>query len=140
MLSCVPLAGGENIIGFAAFQAAINAGHLGVIQPDICKWGGISGCYAVARKAVASGRRYCPHWLNSGLGLHAAAHVLAAVGGGGLLEHDAMENPLQSVLAQPFPPLVNGHFTLTNAPGLRITPDLEGASKFLSHHSEHRAK
>lgn len=23
MLSCVPLAGGENIIGFAAFQAAI---------------------------------------------------------------------------------------------------------------------
>jgi D-galactarolactone cycloisomerase len=91
MLSRVPLAGGENLIGFREFDAAIAAGHLGVIQPDICKWGGISGCIAVARRAIAAGRRYYPHWLNSGIGLHAAAHVLAAVGGDGLLEHDAME-------------------------------------------------
>jgi L-alanine-DL-glutamate epimerase-like enolase superfamily enzyme len=119
MLSAVPLAGGENLMGFAAFDAAIRAGHLGVIQPDICKWGGISGCARVARRAVAAGRRYCPHWLNSGLGLHAAAHVLAAVGGDGLLEHDAMENPLQAVLAEP--------------------PDLAGAKPFLVRHSEFRA-
>ena len=138
MLSRVPLAGGENLIGFAAFDAAINAGHLGVMQPDICKWGGISGCVAVARRAVAAGRRYCPHWLNSGLGLHAAAHALAAVGGDGLLEHDAMENPLQAVLAEPFPALVDGRFALTDAPGLGVTPDLAGAKSFLMHHSEHR--
>jgi D-galactarolactone cycloisomerase len=138
MLSRVPLAGGENLIGFAAFDAAINAGHLGVIQPDICKWGGISGCVAVARRAIAAGRRYCPHWLNSGLGLHAAAHALAAVGGDGLLEHDAMENPLQAVLAEPFPRLVDGRFALTSAPGLGVTPDLAGARLFLMHHSEHR--
>jgi D-galactarolactone cycloisomerase len=140
MLSRVPLAGGENIIGFAAFDAAINEGHLGVIQPDICKWGGISGCFAVARRAVAKGLKYCPHWLNSGLGLHAAAHVLAAVGGGGLLEHDAMENPLQSVLAQPFPPLVEGRFALADGAGLGVAPDLRAANAFLIHHSEHRAK
>ena len=140
MLSRVPLAGGENIIGFAAFDAAINEGHLGVIQPDICKWGGISGCFAVAQRAVAKGLKYCPHWLNSGLGLHAAAHVLAAVGGGGLLEHDAMENPLQSVLAQPFPPLVEGRFALADGAGLGVTPDLRAANAFLVHHSEHRAK
>ena len=140
MISQVPLAGGENLIGFASFDAAITAGHLGVIQPDICKWGGISGCFAVARRAVASGRKYCPHWLNSGLGLHAAAHVLAAVGGGGLLEHDAMENPLQAVLAQPFPDLVDGRFAVTNAPGLGVTPDLSAAKTFLVHHSDHRVK
>ena len=139
MLSGVPLAGGENLLGFQAFAAAINAGHLGVIQPDICKWGGISGCTAVARRAVAAGRRYCPHWLNSGLGLHAAAHVLAAVGGDGLLEHDAMENPLQAVLAQPFPSLVDGRFTLTDASGLGVTPDLGQAKPFLVRHAEYRA-
>ena len=60
MPSRVPLAGGENIIGFAAFDAAINEGHLGVIQPDICKWGGISGCFAVARRAVAKGLKVLP--------------------------------------------------------------------------------
>src|SRR6185295_6532136 len=89
MLSRVPLAGGENLLGFAAFDDAIERGHLGVIQPDLCKWGGLSGCLPVARRAVAAGRRYCPHWLNSGVGLLAAAHLLAAVGGDGLLEHDA---------------------------------------------------
>jgi D-galactarolactone cycloisomerase len=139
MLSRVPLAGGENLIGFQAFDAAINAGHLGVIQPDIGKWGGISGCTAVARRAVAAGRRYCPHWLNSGLGLHAAAHVLAAVGGGGLIEHDAMENPLQAVLAQPFPTLVEGRLPLTEASGLGITPDLGQAKSFLVRRAEYRA-
>jgi L-alanine-DL-glutamate epimerase-like enolase superfamily enzyme len=138
-LSGVALAGGENLIGFQAFNAAINAGHLGVIQPDICKWGGISGCAAVARRAVAAGRRYCPHWLNSGLGLHAAAHVLSAVGGGGLLEHDAMENPLQAVLAQPFPSLIDGCFALTDAPGLGVAPDLEQAKRFLVHYADYRA-
>ena len=138
VLSRIPLAGGENLIGFPEFDAAINAGYLGVIQPDICKWGGITGCAAVARRAVAAGRRYCPHWLNSGLGLHAAAHVLAAVGGDGLLEHDAMENPLQAVLAQPFPRLIDGRFALTCAPGLGVAPDLPGARLFLVHRSEHR--
>ena len=139
-LSRVPLSGGENVMGFAAFDAVISAGHLRVIQPDICKWGGISGCAAVARRAVAAGRKYCPHWLNSGLGLHAAAHVLAAVGGGGLLEHDAMENPLQAVLAQPFPRLSDGRFPLTAAPGLGVVPDVQAAKAFLVHHSEHRAR
>jgi L-alanine-DL-glutamate epimerase-like enolase superfamily enzyme len=109
-----------------------------VIQPDICKWGGISSCVAVARRAIAAGRRYCPHWLNSGIGLHAAAHVLAAVGGDGLLEHDAMENPLQAVLAEPFPPLVNGRFALTDAPGLGVAPNLLEARSFLVHQSERR--
>ena len=138
VLSRIPLAGGENLIGFPEFDAAINAGYLGVIQPDICKWGGITGCAAVARRAVAAGRRYCPHWLNSGVGLHAAAHVLAAVGGDGLLEHDAMETPLQAVLAQPFPRLIDGRFALTCAPGLGVAPDLPGARSFLVHRSEHR--
>jgi D-galactarolactone cycloisomerase len=138
ILSRIPLAGGENLIGFQEFDAAIAAGHLGVIQPDICKWGGISCCVAVARRAIVAGRRYCPHWLNSGIGLHAAAHVLAAVGGDGLLEHDAMENPLQAVLAEPFPRLVNGRFALTDAPGLGVAPNLLEAKSFLVHQSEHR--
>ena len=131
MLSRVPLAGGENLLGFQQFDAAIASGHFGVIQPDLCKWGGLSGCLPVARRAIAAGRRYCPHWLNSGIGLFAAAHLLGAVGGDGMLEHDAMENPLQAVLAQPFPRLVDGRFALNDAPGLGVEPDLTGAKPFL---------
>jgi L-alanine-DL-glutamate epimerase-like enolase superfamily enzyme len=134
MLSRNPLAGGENVLGLDAFDAVIAHGHLGVIQPDICKWGGLSGCLAVARRAVAAGRMYCPHWLNSGIGLQAAAHLLGAAGGPGMLEHDAMENPLQAVLAQPFPALADGCYPVTDSPGLGVEPDLAGAKGFLEQH------
>jgi len=135
-MSSVPLAGGENMVGRAAFYEAVDTGHLGVIQPDVGKWGGISGCLPVARRAVAAGRRYCPHWLNSGIGLHASAHILAVAGGTGILEHDAMENPLQAPLAAPFPALVDGCFPLSNRPGLGVDPDLEAAAQYLRSHSE----
>ena len=139
MLSRVPLAGGENLLGFPEFDAAIAAGHLGVIQPDVGKWGGITGCLAVARRARAAGRRYCPHWLNSGIGLLASAHLLAAAGGNGMLEHDAMENPLQAVLAHPLPPLIDGQFTIPEATGLGAEPDLATAAGWLVERRELRA-
>ncbi len=139
-LSAVPLAGGENILGEAAFNDAIDLGHLGVIQPDISKWGGFSGCLPVARRAIAAGRRYCPHWLNAGIGLHASAHLLSAVsdvgGGTGVLEHDALENPLQAPLAEPFPALVDGCFQLSDRPGLGVEPDMEAAAQWLQCHIE----
>ena len=131
MLSAVPLAGGENVSGFTAFDRLINQGHHRVVQPDMLKWGGMTGCRAVARRALAKGLAYCPHWLGGGLGLVAAAHLLAAVGGEGILEHDVMENPLREALAQPFPKLANGVFPLPKGPGLGVTPDLERLKPWL---------
>lgn len=139
MLSPVPLAGGENVMGYEAFAAVIANGHHGVVQPDMLKWGGVTGAFAVGRRAVAAGRSYCPHWLGSGLGLLAAAQVLAAVGGPGLLEHDMMENPLREALAQPFPPVSDGVFSLPAAPGLGVEPDLDRAAPWLLAHAEYRA-
>jgi L-alanine-DL-glutamate epimerase-like enolase superfamily enzyme len=108
LLSPVPLAGGENVMGYEAFATLINNGYHGVVQPDMLKWGGVTGAFAVGARAVATGRSYCPHWLGSGIGLLAAAQVLSAVGGPGMLEHDVMENPLREELAQPFPRVKEG--------------------------------
>ncbi len=82
---------------------AIAAGALAVIQPDVAKWGGITGCLPLARRIVAAGRRYCPHYLGGGIGLLASAHLLAAAGGDGMLEIDCNPNPLREGLATPFP-------------------------------------
>lgn len=139
MLSPVPLAGGENVAGFENFAALINDGHHGVVQPDMLKWGGVTGAYAVARRAVAAGRSYCPHWLGSGIGLLAAAQLLAAAGGPGLLEHDVMENPLREVLAQPFPRVNDGGLALPDGPGLGVAPDLSAARHWLLARAEYRA-
>lgn len=128
-----PLAGGENLRG-ASF--AEQAEWLGVIQPDVGKWGGISGGWAVAHDALAVGKRYCPHWLGGGIGLMASAHLLAAVGGGGVLEVDVNENPLREALCQPFPSLVDGSIVLSANAGIGVEPDLQVASQWLASHQE----
>ena len=126
----IPLAGGENLRGLQAFQRAIRSGALGVLQPDACKWGGISGCAVVARQALAAGVRYCPHFLGAGIGLMASAHLLAAVGGDGLLEVDSNPNPLRETLAVPFPTLADAQFHLPQSGGIGVEPDLNQAQRW----------
>lgn len=130
-LSAAPLAGGENLYGFAAFDRAIRLGHLRFIQPDVCKWGGITGNFAVARRALAAGRTYCPHWLAGGLGLLASAHVLAAVGGPGMLEYDSNPNPFRALLGSPLPDLIDGALPLPDGPGLGVEPDMAALASSL---------
>lgn len=120
----IPLAGGENVQGDEAFAAAIGCGALSVLQPDLAKWGGVSGCWPVIARALDQGLRYCPHYLGGGIGLLASAHVLAAAGGDGLLEVDANPNPLRSELAGVVQALEDGACRLGEAPGIGVEPDL----------------
>ena len=128
-----PLAGGENLRGDDFAQ---HSEWLGVIQPDVGKWGGISASRVIGQQALAADKLYCPHWLGSGIGLMASAHVLAAVAGPGLLEVDVNENPLREALCQPFPKLVAGQFMLPQGPGLGVDPDLKLASPWCIKHEE----
>lgn len=117
------LAAGENINDDADFDAMMTAGVISYIQPDLAKWGGISGCWAVAQRALQHDITYCPHFLGSGVGLVASAHLLAAQGGGGWLEMDVNPNPLRDALAVPLLTLEDGHITLRDEPGLGFSPD-----------------
>lgn len=119
----IPLAAGENTIGSEGFDRAIEGDWLGILQPDLCKWGGISGVLPVAQKALAAGKRYCPHYLGGGVGLAASAHLLAAVGGDGMLEIDANENPLRDMVFSPT--IADGQFTLAEEPGLGVHASFE---------------
>ncbi|EGW50372.1 hypothetical protein HMPREF1022_02568 [Desulfovibrio sp. 6_1_46AFAA] len=132
------LAAGENIRSDTAFDAAIAAASVRVVQPDVCKWGGLTGCLRVARAALAAGLHYCPHYLGGGIGLLASAHLLAAVGGDGLLEVDCNPNPLRELLAAPFPRLRDGRFLLSDAPGLGVAPDMGALEKLLTFHARCR--
>lgn len=118
--STIPLAGGENIAGSLEFARCIASGALSVFQPDVAKWGGITGCLSVARDALSAGRRYCPHFLGGGIGLIASAHLLAAVGGDGLLEVDVNANPLRDDIADSGRSLSDGDWRLNNTPGLGV--------------------
>ena len=132
----IPIAAGENIRGVIEFDEKISSRTLGVIQPDICKWGGFSANLLVVRSILAAGLRYCPHYLGGGIGLIASAHLLAAVGGDGMLEVDFNDNPLRRGLAQPFPIMQNGQMKLEAEPGLGISPDTAVLAKFCVHQAE----
>lgn len=119
----IPLATGENLVGTAAFSGAIACEAVAIVQPDIAKWGGFTGCLPVARRALSTGKRVCPHFLGAGVGLVAAAHLLAAAGGNGWLEIDSNENALRDLIASPLATLRSGRIRLSNAPGLGIEPD-----------------
>ncbi|WP_298837096.1 mandelate racemase/muconate lactonizing enzyme family protein [uncultured Roseobacter sp.] len=119
-VGAIPLAAGENIAGSADFSAALAAGHLSFLQPDVAKWGGVSGCWQVAQEALRASVTYCPHYLGGGIGLIASAHLLAAAGGPGVLELDANPNPLRDAFFD-HDPVQNGRWQLNTEPGLGIS-------------------
>lgn len=136
-VSPVALAGGENFASESAFSEAVDHKVLSVLQPDLCKWGGVTGIFPIACNVLEAGHRYCPHYLGGGIGLIASAHCLAAAGGDGLLEVDGNPNPLRSLLAQPFPSLTDGVFGLPKQAGLGVEPDLTAVEPYLVHYREY---
>jgi L-alanine-DL-glutamate epimerase-like enolase superfamily enzyme len=133
----IPLAAGENLRGDTAFNDALRSGALAYVQPDVGKWGGVSGCLRVAHAAAQSGATYCPHWLGGAIGLMASLHLKAAAGGPGWVEMDANPNPLRDDLAAALTAVRNGHVVLTVAPGHGITPGAALLSEHQTWHAEH---
>ena len=58
--SSIPPAAGENAIGEEAFAELVAGGAVAVVQPDLAKWGGISGVAAVVDCIASAGLRL-PH-------------------------------------------------------------------------------
>lgn len=116
-VSTTPIAAGENITGFDGFGDAIRLGSFTYLQPDVAKWGGVTGCFSVARQALDAGQVYCPHFLGGGIGLIASAHILAAAGGVGSLEIDFNTNPLRDAFLAPST-IGTGRYHIPDTPGL----------------------
>lgn len=128
--SPVLLAAGENLRGDGDFDAMIASRNIAYMQPDMTKWGGFTGCLPVARRIMAAGLTYCPHYLGGAVGFMASAHLLAAAGGRGLLEADANPNPLREEMLGAPPPITGGRMVLPDAPGLGMEPDLTALERF----------
>ncbi len=125
-----PLAAGENIASREGFAQVLGDDVLSVVQPDIAKWGGLSLCAGIAGDIIRSGKTFCPHYLGGGIGLLASAHLLAGVGGNGLLEVDANDNPLRDRFCGTVADVTDGTITLTEALGLGFEPDLASIEQY----------
>lgn len=126
----VPLAGGENLRGRSAFVQA--ARWLSVLQPDVGKWGGVSGALAVAAVARRRGRWFCPHWLGAGVGLACSvavldAHLARTDATVGWAEVDVNPNPWRDELMPWTSGISEGWAALMRQPGVGAEPVLPPA-------------
>jgi len=117
----VPLAGGENIYGINAFLSMANAG-MRVLQPDVAKWGGVSGALDLA-DAIPDDVPLWPHFMGTAVGQMAALSISAAVGATSFCEVDVNENALRTELCGDVITIHDGVVSLPKAPGL-VTPPL----------------
>ncbi|SMF23338.1 L-alanine-DL-glutamate epimerase [Xaviernesmea oryzae] len=126
----LPVALGENLRGAEAFARMVRHGGIRYLQPDVGKWGGLSACLPVARDAISQDVTYCPHWLGGGIGLIASLHLLAAVGGPGMLEVDANPNELKDRFILNYPPVIDGDMLIPPGSGIGVLPDLAALRRY----------
>ncbi|WP_339027192.1 mandelate racemase/muconate lactonizing enzyme family protein [Bradyrhizobium symbiodeficiens] len=128
----MPIAAGENISSAAGFKEVLAEDVLGVVQPDIAKWGGLTVCTGLARDILDARKTFCPHYLGGGIGLLASAHLLAGIGGDGWLEVDANDNPLRDLFCGSVTNVREGRVQLSDDPGLGTVPDLSAVERYRS--------
>lgn len=112
----IPVAGGENITSKLSFLEFMDQGCMKVVQPDVAKWGGVSGAIEIGKLTESRDVTCAMHYMGSGLGLAASLHTLAAIGGQGMIELDANPNPLRTELGDLNLTVNNG--TLQVPPGI----------------------
>lgn len=128
--SSVPLAAGENITSESRFRQHIDDRSLAVVQPDVAKWGGVSGARDVGRHALAQESRCCLHYMGTALGMAASLHCLAAIGGDGRVELDANPNPLRTALGELDLTVNDGLLMVPQGMGIGFEPDPQSLNDF----------
>lgn len=73
----LPIAAGENLASRYEFQSYIDAGAIDILQPDVCRIGGISETAAVVGLGQATGRSVAPHHMME-VSQHLACGVMTA--------------------------------------------------------------
>jgi D-galactarolactone cycloisomerase len=98
-------------------------GALGVVQPDVCRAGGVTECRKIAELADTFGAAFAPH-VSIGSSVHfiASAHLAAAMPNTLIAEYWFGDNPLRDELSEEPLRLENGslHVPLTPGLGVRI--------------------
>ena len=125
-----PIASGENFSSKRMFSDFLELGGVHVVQPDVAKWGGVSGAMAVGELAENADAACALHYMGTVLGLAASVHVMAAMGGVGPVELDANPNPLRTELGEIDLHVSKGCLAVPRGHGIGFTPDPAALDRF----------
>ena len=131
-LKGVRLAAGEGEFTVAGFRPFLEEGLLDVVQPDIARAGGFTGCRRIAALADAYNVAVAPHTGASGpVCIAASLHFAAATPRFLIFENMYIDNPLHEILAQPLPQPKSGVIAAPTAPGLGVELNAAAVKRFL---------
>jgi L-alanine-DL-glutamate epimerase-like enolase superfamily enzyme len=117
--SPVPLGGGENLNGWAAFEPLLRDGALAVATPDFAKLGGLDEARTLARVAERHGAAIAPHNISGPVGTAFAAQLASTMPNFLVLEFHAFDVPFFVDLVDR-PVIVDGAVPLGDAPGIGV--------------------
>lgn len=124
----IPVAGGETWHGRAAFAAAIDAGAIDILQPDVCGCGGITEMRKIIAAAETAGIRVVPHVWGTAIAVAASLHMLATLAPSPLrhnprqpmLEFDQTHNPFRMAIVETPITAIEGVVAVPDGPGLGL--------------------
>jgi L-rhamnonate dehydratase len=120
--SGVPIAGGEEECGRAAFRPLIDARALDVYQVDLSRNGFTDAAY-IRGRVEEIGARLCNHCYTSPLTVAASLHWLSTCRDAFLFEDCVEDSPLRHDLTQEKVQAEDGWITIPDRPGLGVTLD-----------------
>ena len=124
----MPLAAGENEFSLSGYSAMVHAGAVDVIQPDICKCGGIGAMLRISK--LAEGRKLAAHQWRTRLGLIASLQAIASLGNGLCVEFPFWE-PAEEIVSPPIR-AENGLVQVPPRPGLGVKLRDDAVQRFVA--------
>jgi L-alanine-DL-glutamate epimerase-like enolase superfamily enzyme len=127
--SPVPIAAGENLYTRHGFRPYLEKQALAIIQPDMCKCGGLLETRKIASMAEVYNVPIAPHGVASALGKVAFAHICSTVPNFMILEWALRANQANLTDA---PDLKDGVVTVPDKPGIGIEVKDDGLKELLA--------
>jgi D-galactarolactone cycloisomerase len=126
----VPIAVGENLHTYYAFEDFIVRGAVDFIQPDVARAGGITEIKRIAALAAKHSVPVSFHTWGDAVALAASVHLAAALKNAIVMELDYTCNPLrENLLQRPFT-VQHGCLVPPDKPGLGIELNSEALQRF----------
>jgi D-galactarolactone cycloisomerase len=126
----VPIAVGENLHTYYAFENFILRGAVDFIQPDVARAGGITEIVRITKLAARHQVPVSFHTWGDAVALAASVHLAAALKDCIVMELDYTYNPLrEELLREPFK-VENGYLIPPERPGLGIELSQEALRRF----------
>lgn len=126
----VPIAVGENLHTYYAFENFILRGAVDFIQPDVARAGGITEIKRITALAAQHNVPVSFHTWGDAVALAASVHLSAALKDCIIMELDHTYNPLREELLKERFKVEGGCLVPPNKPGLGIDLDQQALSRF----------